>query len=403
MNKIILIIALFLCILMGTGSSAAQKQKGVSSEQLSLLSHIITAFQQYSVVPVSTDTAIQAAIYAVVDGLDPHSSYLSKDYFDALQHKKKGMISGVGLELIMLYGNLTILSTISGSSAAVQGVQAGDQIIRIQGEKTGARKIQDLVLLLRGPVGSQVVITVKRPGFQVPLQFTLVRDIIDRPTLSCQVLGTGGVYIKISDFEKSVTGKIRLFLHENLNELQGHGLILDLRDNPGGKLPYAVTVADIFFDSGSIVTTVEGKSGKKRTYRAHAAGKRGGYPVIVLVNGRTASAAEVLAAALQDHKRAIILGTATFGKGTIQKIIPLIHGGAIQLTTGRYYTPTGRSLQAVGIVPDILMPLSISKKRDSVGDTSPVVNGIDMDNQLKSALDIIKVLQKSRSSQTGTL
>jgi carboxyl-terminal processing protease len=261
----------------------------------------------------------------------------------------------VGIEITLRNNILTVVSPIEGTPAYKAGMQAGDQIIRINDKPTSEMNLTDAVKNIRGPKGSQVKLTVRREGSEKPLDFNITRDVIPLRSVRRYQLDTGIGYVRISNFQS----KTERDLTKALNELEAKGklkgLVLDLRNNPGGLLSQAIKVSDLFLDSGIIVSTKGRDAAQNMEVSAHKNKKQRGYPVVVLVNQGSASAAEIVAGAMQDNKRALILGTKTFGKGSVQTILPLSDGSGLRLTTAKYYTPSGRSIQLKGIEPDIEM------------------------------------------------
>ncbi len=361
MKKAVLLTILLLCHLLSAHVSFGENvivAGSSSSSAIEPLSAILRCIDENYPDPVDTSTLIQAAVDGMFVSLDPHSAYLSREQTAALSRQAAGRFCGIGVEVEKADNGLMVLDAIEGGTAYEQGIVAGELIVAVDLEAIGECSLQDAVLKLRGEAGSSVSVTVRNPGSEKLRTLLLKRRPLKSRGLSCRVVGSSIVLIRIMDFQKSVTRQIRNYLRDTKKKLELGGVILDLRNNPGGLLMNAVNVADIFLKDGIIVTTRGRRADQNRTYTAHSGGSNYQFPLLVLVNGNTASSAEVLAGALQDNRRAVVLGTRTFGKGTIQLVFPLSDGSAIRLTTGRYFTPSGHSIQALGINPDIILPVS---------------------------------------------
>ncbi len=319
---------------------------------LKLFSDVIEMVERMYVDEVDSKTLIENAIQGMVHGLDPHSSLLLPDELEELQMDTQGEFTGIGISISMKDGFVTVVSPIEGTPAYRAGIKAGDRIIKADGEPT--RDLRDAVKKMRGPKGTTVVITVIRGGEPEPIEFTLVRDIIPIESVKHSVLRPGYGYIWITNFQENTTRDLKAALEElEPGDIPLKGLILDMRDNPGGLLNQAISVTDLFLDKGTILT-IKGRDEKNsKEYQAHADSYDRNYPIVVLINGGSASASEIVAGALQDHKRALLLGTTSFGKGSVQSVENLRDGYGLKLTIARYYTPSGRSIQAKGIEPDI--------------------------------------------------
>jgi len=343
-----------------SGGRAVERVSAVPQEtydELETFTNILSIVQKNYVDQVDTKQLLEGAVNGMLGSLDPHSAYLTPELYKELQVDTKGSFGGLGIEITNRGGVLTVVSPIEDTPAARAGILPGDQIIKIDGEFTKDLSLADAVKKMRGPRGSKVVVAVKREGVSDLLDFTLTRENIQIQSIKYKDLGDGYGYIRITQFqERTATAldeAIASISRGNDDNLRG--LILDLRNDPGGLLSQAVKVADTFLDSGLIVYTDGRLDSQKQKYFAHKPGSHTEFPMVVLVNGGTASAAEIVAGALQDHKRALVLGTQTFGKGSVQTILPLDDQSALRLTTALYYTPSGRSIQATGIAPDILM------------------------------------------------
>jgi carboxyl-terminal processing protease len=322
-------------------------------QNIEILTEVLRQVEKNYVEPQKAKDLIYGAIKGMVRGLDPHSSFMTKEEFRELMAETKGSFSGIGIEITVKDKVLTVVSPIEGTPAYLAGMKAGDKIIKVEGESTLDMSLMEAVKKIRGPEGTPVNLTVFREGEKKPLEFAITRGVIPLKSVRFFFLTPDIGYVRISTFQ----GNTSEALSEALNELEKggkmKGLVLDMRNNPGGLLSQAIDVSEMFLDSGIIVST-KGRSGSHDIEaRAHKNSHPRDYPMIVLVNGGSASAAEIVAGALQDNERAMILGSRTFGKGSVQTILPLSDGSGLRLTTARYYTPSGKSIQSSGITPDI--------------------------------------------------
>jgi carboxyl-terminal processing protease len=316
----------------------------------------------------------------MLQSLDPHSSYLSAESYKDMQVKTKGTFGGLGIEITMEDGVVKVVSPIDETPAALAGMQSGDLIIGINGESIRGLSINDAVSQLRGPIGSNVTITVVR-NKQEPFELVIKRDIIKIRSVRHNIINNVG-YIRLTTFSETTTEGMENSVKKIKGELgkKFQGLILDLRNNPGGLLSQSISVSDSFLDRGEIVSTKGRKNGDASRVFAKKGDVINGKPLVVLINSGSASASEIVAGALKDHSRAIIIGTRSFGKGSVQSIIPLPGNGAMRLTTARYYTPSGVSIQAKGIEPDILVKEGVTNIKDKE-------NKIRREENLRGALD----------------
>jgi carboxyl-terminal processing protease len=331
-------------------------------EKLKIFSDAIAIVQNNYVESVDSQEAVYGAIKGMLQTLDPHSSFMTPDMFKEMEVETKGTFGGLGIEIGIREKMLTIISPIEDTPAFRAGVEAGDVIVKIEDEPTKDMTIMDAVKRLRGEPGTDVTIWIMREGWTDPKSFTITRDIIKIKSVRWKVLEKGYGYIKVNQFQARTDTELEKAIKGILKEeSEIRGMVLDLRNNPGGLLDQAVKVADKFVESGLIVYTDGRREDQKFRYTASDAGTYKGFPMIVLVNAGSASASEIVAGALQDHERAVILGNQTFGKGSVQTIIPLEDGSAVRLTTARYFTPGGRSIQAKGITPDIVVQVGTSQ------------------------------------------
>jgi len=339
-------------------------------DNVELFANVLTLVQKNYVDNVSTQQLIEGAITGMLNSLDPHSAYLPPEFYGELQVDTKGSFGGLGIEITVKNGILTVVAPIEDTPADRAGVKAGDMIVKIDDDFTKDMTLVDAVRRMRGPKGTKVKVTLRREGVAEFINLTLTREVIKIQSVKSRMLDKGYGYLRITQFQERTStdleGAIDKLEKENGGSLSG--LVLDLRNNPGGLLTQAIKVSDLFLDGGMIVYTDGRLDSQKQKYYAHKNGSHLEYPMVILVNGGTASASEIVTGALQDHKRALVLGTQTFGKGSVQTILPLDAApgegsdkdkAAIRLTTARYYTPNGRSIQATGITPDIVMENTI--------------------------------------------
>jgi len=324
-------------------------------ESLKVFSDVIELIEENYVDPVEAKDLIQKAIQGMVQSLDPHSALLPPDAFKDLQIDTQGKFTGIGIHITMKDGYVTVISPIEGTPAYKAGIQAMDKIIKVNGTPTN--DLRDAVNRMRGPKGSKVTITIIR-GINKPVEInlTLIRDVIPIESIKSITLRPGYGYIRITNFTGSTTKDLVKDLEKfESDKTSLKGLVLDLRNNGGGLLNQAIKVSDLFIEDG-IILSIKGRNEQNtKTFKAHSNKVKRDYPIVMLINGGSASASEIVAGALQDHKRALILGTTSFGKGSVQTVEPLRDGSALKLTTARYYTPSGRSIQAKGIEPDIVV------------------------------------------------
>ncbi|HUI28188.1 MAG TPA: S41 family peptidase [Candidatus Kryptonia bacterium] len=336
-------------------------------ENVETFTNVLAMVQKNYVDEVSTKQLIDGAITGMLNALDPHSAYLTPDLYKELQVDTRGSFGGLGIEITLRNGLLTVVSPIEDTPAFRAGVKAGDQIIKIEDEFTKDMTLVEAVKRMRGPKGTKIRLTLRREGAPALIELTLAREVIKIQSVKYHTLEKGYGYVRITQFQEhtdeDLEKGIKALEKENGGRLTG--LVLDLRNNPGGLLTQAVRVSDAFLDSGLVVYTDGRLENQKQKYFAHRQGSHTEFPMVVLVNGGTASASEIVAGALQDHKRALVLGEQTFGKGSVQTILPLDDNAALRLTTARYYTPNGRSIQAMGITPDVVMENVQAAKADA--------------------------------------
>jgi carboxyl-terminal processing protease len=360
-NHSFFIALLFFSILfVSLDNVSAQNNRQETYKQLNLFGDVFQRVQEQYVEEITDKELIESAISGMLQSLDPHSSYLSPESYKDMQVKTKGTFGGLGIEITMEGGFVKVVSPIDDTPAANAGMQPGDLIIGINGESIKGLTINEAVSRLRGPVKSKITITVVR-GEKDPFDVEIIRDVIKIRSVKHEIINNIG-YVRLTTFSDTTTSGMENSINEIKKELgdKFQGLILDLRNNPGGLLNQSISVTDAFLNQGEIVST----QGRKSDDTSRVFAKKGdiinGKPLIVLINSGSASASEIVAGALKDHARAIIVGTRSFGKGSVQSIIPLPGNGAMRLTTARYYTPSGVSIQAKGIEPDIKVEAGIT-------------------------------------------
>ncbi|MBT4488340.1 MAG: S41 family peptidase [Rhodospirillaceae bacterium] len=332
---------------------AQAKDDGIY-RQLNLFGDVLERIRADYVEEVDDPELIEAAITGMLRSLDPHSSYMPPKAYRNMREQIKGEFGGLGIEVTMENGVVKVVSPIDGTPAFRAGMKAGDYITHLDGTPVLGMTLAEAVKKMRGPIKSEILLTVARKGLEKPLEITIIRDVIRVQSVRSRVEGDM-VYVRIPSFTEQTNSGLESAMAKRKSELGNRfqGVVLDLRNNPGGALDQAIAVSDAFLDKGEIVSTRGRRPGETRRYNAKVGDLANGLPVAVLINGGSASASEIVAGALQDHQRALIIGTKSFGKGSVQSIIPLQGHGAIRLTTARYYTPSGTSIQAKGINPDV--------------------------------------------------
>ncbi len=362
MYKMKYLVITFLLSVFSTSFVLANTEESTESDTLPLdelrtFTEVFAKVKSDYVEPINDRKLIENAIRGMLEGLDPHSAYLDKSSYQELQEGTSGEFGGLGIEVGMEDGYVKVISPIDGTPAAESGIEPGDLIIRLDEKSVRGMSLNEAVDLMRGKPGSDITISVVREGEEKPIDITITRAIITAKSIISETLEPGFGYARISSFQTHTAEDLRKSIEKlkEENESGLDGLILDLRNNPGGILNAAVGVSDLFLDSGLIVYTEGRIQDSKLNFNAKPSDILRDAPIIVLVNGGSASASEIVAGALQDHERAIIMGKRTFGKGSVQTILPMNNEAALKLTTARYFTPSGRSIQASGIVPDIII------------------------------------------------
>ncbi len=355
-----LVVGLCLQIAIGQNDSAPLEETGAGVlplDELRTFTEVFAKIKNDYVEPVEDRKLLEDAIRGMLAGLDPHSAYLDKESYQELQEGTTGEFGGLGIEVGMEDGFVKVIAPIDDTPAQRAGIKAGDLIIRLDDTPVKGMSLNDAVQRMRGEPGTEITLTVVREGEDKPLRITIVRDVIKVKSVRARTLEPGFAYLRISHFQSQTADDLRMELEnlkkENNNRLRG--IVLDLRNNPGGVLNAAVDVTDLFLDKGLIVYTEGRVKDSQLRFNAKPVNAIDKTPMVVLVNSGSASASEIVAGALQDHKRAIIMGEKTFGKGSVQTILPMSNEAAVKLTTALYYTPSGRSIQASGITPDIVI------------------------------------------------
>ena len=360
-RKITLLIAAVsvLAVLVGIGAQRRCAAQATNDyETIELFTDVIAIVKKSYVEEVDTKKLIYGAINGMLSSLDPHSSFMPPEMYKEMKIETKGAFGGLGIEISVKDGILTVISPIEDTPAYKAGIKAGDQILKIDEKFTKDLTVMDAVKRMRGVKGTKVTLTIMREGFEKPKEFPLTRDIIQVKSVKFKTLDEGFGYIRIAQFQEKTDDDLAKAFQvlQDSNGGKLSGLVLDLRNDPGGLLDQAVRVADHFLDEGKLIVYTEGREkDSKMRFTARKGSKQPNYPIVVLINSGSASASEIVAGALQDHKRAVIMGTQSFGKGSVQTIIPLSDNSGLRLTTARYFTPSGRSIQAKGISPDIVV------------------------------------------------
>ena len=350
LKYILIIITL---ILLNIFNVAYSKNIDKLYEKIDLLGEVLEKVQDEYVDEIDQAEVMDFAINGILQSLDPYSAYMNPKIYEEMQTETSGEFGGLGIEVSMEGGVVKVISPIDDTPAARVGVKAGDYIVRINGEQVQGKTLMEAVNLMRGPVGSPIEITIRRKGLKKAKIFTIIREIIEIKSVISKLIDNEIGYLRLRAFNENSSNQLKgeISKLEKNNKLVGY--ILDLRNNPGGLLSQAVRISDFFLDDGEIVSTRGRKSRENRKFFAKKGDRIKGKPLIVLINNGSASAAAIVAGALQDQKRAVLLGEATYGKGSVQSIIPLRNKGAIRLTISKYYLPSGKSISEVGVTPDI--------------------------------------------------
>ena len=381
MKKINIIIVLAILNIFISTSYLHSKNSNVLYEKIDLFSEVLETIKKDYVDKVDQAEVMDSAINGVLQSLDPYSAYMSPKSFKGMQTDTKGEFGGLGIEIGMESGVVKVISPIDGTPASEAGIKSGDYIVEINGEQVQGKSLTDAVDLMRGPVGSDINLTIRRRNVKNALNFKVRRAVIEVKSVEAKIVGERKKigYLRLKSFNENSYEQ----LSKNINKFERNnklnGYILDLRNNPGGLLTQAISVTDFFLDDGEIVSTKGRKISDTRRFFSKKGDGINGKPLIVIINNGSASASEIVSGALKDHKRAIILGESTYGKGSVQSIIPLRNGGGIRLTISKYYLPSGKSISEVGVLPDIYV--------EEIGESFKI--NTETDNQLKYAVNLL--------------
>jgi carboxyl-terminal processing protease len=360
---------------------AVEEKSQLPMEELRTFADVFNQIRIGYVEEIDDSTLLEYAIQGMLMGLDPHSVYLTRDAFADLQDNTSGEFSGLGLEVGMEDGYVKIISPIDGSPAAEAGLQSGDVILKLDNKAVKGMSLNKAIELMRGPKGSKLDLTIGRPGSSQPFDITLIRDTVKMASVRKRWLEPGYGYIRIAQFQRNTGDDVGNSLQSLMEEQELKGLVLDLRNNPGGILGSSVDVAGLFLDGGTVVYTEGRLPNSDVSYSAQENDSSAGTPLVVLINRGSASASEIVAGALQDRQRAVVMGTNSFGKGSVQTVLPLSEERAVKLTTALYFTPNGRSIQAQGIEPDI----QVERARVTAYDNSNRITEADLSGHLDNA------------------
>ena len=377
MNKILLVILVLILTIFNFKILSATETD--IYKKIDLFSEVLEKINKEYVEDINQSDVMDAAINGVLQSLDPYSSYMSPEMLQEMQTETKGEFGGLGIEVGMEAGVVKVISPIDGSPAEEVGVKAGDYIVKINGIQVQGKTLSEAVDLMRGPVGSKIEITVRRIGVRKALTFNIIRDVIEIKSVKFKVFNDNVGYVRLTSFNDNSSDQLENVIKNFKKDQNINKYILDLRNNPGGLLNQAIRITDFFLDNGEIVSTKSKKSSDNRKWFAKKGDLIDGNTLLVLINYGSASASEIVAGALKDHKRAIIVGESSYGKGSVQSIIPLKNNGAIRLTISKYYLPSGDSISEVGVNPDIFVAENSEEFRIDT----------DSDNQLEFALKLL--------------
>jgi carboxyl-terminal processing protease len=406
MKKAFVIGSLLIVLTLSLGGSVASKspESGATYEQLKLFTEVLSIVQNQYVDEVPPRELIYSAIKGTLRGLDPHSSFLDPESYREMQVETSGSFGGLGIEITLRDDILTVVAPIEGTPAYRAGIQPGDRIIKIDGIVTKDMQLSDAVKRMRGRPGSKVTIAVGREGWTEPKDFEVTREQIRVQSVRTHDLSNGIGYLRVRQFQEQTAHDVEAAL-DKFSKAGMKAMVLDLRNNPGGLLTAAVEVAEKFLDDGKLVVYTEGRvRNQNMRFSAHAKKPLSTIPMVILINQGSASASEIVAGALQDYNRAVVVGTQSFGKGSVQTIIPLSDGSGLRLTTAKYFTPKGRSIHGKGIAPDIVVEVPKEKEKDGAPPKQPSLDPLEelkRDVQLQRALDVIKTMRVLEQRVTG--
>jgi len=377
MKKKFIIINIIFFFILNTGHT---ENNDKFYKKIDLFSEVLEKIQKEYVDEIDQSEVMDSAINGVLQSLDPYSAYMSPEIFKEMQTETSGEFGGLGIEVSMEAGVVKVISPIDDTPAAKVGVKSGDYIVKINDEQVQGKTLMEAVNLMRGPVGSSIEITIRRKGLKKAKIFKIKREVIEIKSVVAKLIENKIGYLRLRAFNENSSGQLKKEILSLEREKNLTGYIFDLRNNPGGLLSQAIKISDFFLDDGEIVSTKGRKSRENRKFFAKKGDEIKGKPLIVLINNGSASASEIVAGALKDHKRAILLGETTYGKGSVQSIIPLKNKGAIRLTISKYYLPSGESISEIGVLPDIKVEES---------DENFSIN-TETDNQLSYAVELLK-------------
>jgi len=382
MKKIIITTLLVSLIFVSNPNYLKSKNTNELYEKIDLFSEVLQTIKQEYVDEVDQAEVMDSAINGVLQSLDPYSAYMSPKSFEGMQTDTKGEFGGLGIEIGMESGVVKVISPIDDTPAAKAGIKAGDYIVRINNEQVQGKTLTEAVELMRGPVGSEITLTVRRRNERKALEFKIKRAIIEVRSVEAKILGTKNEvgYLRLKSFNENSDEQLLKHIKKFEKDNKLNGYILDLRNNPGGLLTQAISITDFFLEDGEIVSTKGRRINETRRFFSKKGDEIHGKPLIVIINNGSASASEIVSGALKDHKRATILGEHSYGKGSVQSIIPLKNGGGIRLTISKYYLPSGKSISDVGVMPDIFV--------EETGDNFRI--NTETDNQLDYAVKLLK-------------
>ena len=366
-------------ILLNVSSKVYSQNIDKLYEKIDLFSEVLETIQNEYVEDVDQAEAMESAINGLLQSLDPYSSYMNQETFEESQSETSGEFGGLGIEVSMEAGVVKVITPIDDTPAARAGIKAGDYIVKINAEQVRGKTLMEAVNLMRGPVGTSIEITVRRKGLKKAKIFKITREIIEIKSVVSKLIDNKVGYLRLRAFNQNSSDQLKKEISKIEKNKKLVGYILDLRNNPGGLLTQAIEISDFFLDDGEIVSTKGRKNKENRKFFARKGDRIKGKPLIVLINNGSASASEIVAGALQDQKRAVLLGEATFGKGSVQSIIPLKNKGALRLTISKYYLPSGKSISEVGVLPDI--------KIEEKGEEFSI--NTETDNQLNYAIKLL--------------
>tara|TARA_B110001452_G_scaffold251073_1_gene239800 strand:- start:167 stop:1300 length:1134 start_codon:yes stop_codon:yes gene_type:complete len=370
----------FLIILLINLSISYSHSNSDLYEKIDLFGEVLEKIKKDYVDEVNQSEMMDSAINGVLQSLDPYSAYMSPSLFKEMQTDTRGEFGGLGIEIGMESGVVKVISPIDDTPAAEAGIRAGDYIVKIADEQVQGKSLMEAVKLMRGPVGTSIKLTIRRKNIKKPLEFEIIRKIIEIKSVKSEILGKNKNlgYIRLKSFNENSDKQFLNIVKKYEKNPKIEGYLLDLRNNPGGLLTQAINITDLFLNDGEIVSTKGRRASETRKFFARKGDETNGKPIIVLINNGSASASEIFAGALKDHKRAIILGENSYGKGSVQSIIPLRNGGGMRLTISKYYLPSGKSISEVGVTPDIIV--------EEVGEDFKIKS--ENDNQLNYAIKL---------------